>query len=277
MQTTWFITGTSSGLGRELTEQLLARGDRVAATLRQPHALADLQERYGDRLWIARLDVTDSTAVRQVMADAFAALGRIDVVVSNAAYALFGAGEELGDAQIEQQIATNLTGSIQVIRAALPHLRAQGGGRILQVSSEGGQIAYPNFSLYHATKWGIEGFVESVAQEVASFGIGITLVEPGPARTGFASALVSAEPMAVYDDTPAGAVRRGIADGSFAIRGDAVKMVTAMLDCAQQSPAPRRLVLGATAYTQVRAALLARVAELEAQRTVALSTEIDGA
>jgi len=277
MNITWFITGTSSGLGRELTEQLLARGDRVAATLRQPQALAELKERYGDQLWIARLDVTDSVAVRQVMADAFAALGRIDVVVSNAAYALFGAGEELGDAQIEQQIATNLTGSIQVIRAALPHLRAQGGGRILQVSSEGGQIAYPNFSLYHATKWGIEGFVESVAQEVAPFGIGITLVEPGPARTGFASALVSAEPMAVYDDTPAGAVRRGIADGSFAIRGDAVKMVKAMLACAQQSPAPRRLVLGATAYTQVRAALLARVEALEAQQAVALSTEIDGA
>ena len=276
MQNTWFITGTSSGLGRELTEQLLARGDRVAATLRQPQALADLKERYGDRLWIARLDVTDSTAVRQVMADAFAALGRIDVVVSNAAYALFGAGEELGDAQIEQQIATNLTGSIQVIRAALPHLRAQGGGRILQVSSEGGQIAYPNFSLYHATKWGIEGFVESVAQEVAPLGIEMTLVEPGPARTGFAGALVSAEPMAVYENTPAGAVRRGIADGSFAIRGDAVKMVNAMLDCAQQSPAPRRLVLGATAYTQVRAALMARVAELEGQQAVALSTEIDG-
>lgn len=277
MNSTWFITGTSSGLGRELTEQLLARGDRVAATLRRPEALDDLKDRYGDRLWISQLDVTDSAAVRQVMVEAFAALGRIDVVVSNAAYALFGAGEELGDAQIEQQIATNLTGSIQVIRAALPHLRAQGGGRILQVSSEGGQIAYPNFSLYHATKWGIEGFVESVAQEVAPFGIAITLVEPGPARTGFGAALVSAEPMAVYDATPAGAVRRGLADGSFAIRGDAVKMVKAMLDCAQQTPAPRRLVLGATAYTQVRAALLARVAELEGQREVALSTEIDGA
>ena len=210
MNTTWFITGTSSGLGRELTEQLLARGDRVAATVRKPQALDDLKARYGDRLWIGQLDVTDSAAVRKVMADAFAALGRIDVVVSNAAYALFGAGEELGDVQIDQQIATNLTGSIQVIRAALPPLRAQGGGRILQISSEGGQIAYPNFSLYHATKWGIEGFVESVAQEVAPFGIEITLVEPGPARTGFASALVSAEPMAVYDDTP---VRRGAARG----------------------------------------------------------------
>lgn len=277
MNTTWFITGTSSGLGRELTEQLLARGDRVAATVRKPQALDDLKARYGDRLWIGQLDVTDNAAVRQVMADAFAALGRIDVVVSNAAYALFGAGEELGDVQIDQQIATNLTGSIQVIRAALPHLRAQGGGRILQISSEGGQIAYPNFSLYHATKWGIEGFVESVAQEVAPFNIDITLVEPGPARTGFASALVSAEPMAVYNDTPSGAVRRGLADGSFAIRGDAVKMVRAMLACAQQTPAPRRLMLGATAYTQVRAALQARLAELEGQKDVALSTETDDA
>lgn len=275
MNSTWFITGTSSGLGRELTEQLLARGDRVAATLRQPQALADLKERYGDRLWIARLDVTDTGAVRHVMADAFAALGRIDVVVSNAAYALFGAGEELGDAQIDQQIATNLTGSIQVIRAALPHLRAQGGGRFLQVSSEGGQIAYPNFSLYHATKWGIEGFVESVAQEVAPFGIGITLVEPGPARTGFGAALVSAAPMAVYEDTPAAAVRRGIADGSFAIRGDAVKMVRAMLDCAQQSPAPRRLVLGATAYEQIQAALQRRLVELDEQKEIAFSADTD--
>ena len=141
----------------------------------------------------------------------------------------------MSDSQIDQQIATNLTGSIQIIRAALPHLRAQGGGRILQVSSEGGQIAYPNFSLYHATKWGIEGFVESVAQEVAPFGIEMTLVEPGPARTGFGAALVTAQPMAEYDATPAGAVRRGIADGSFVIRGDAAKMVKAMLDCAAGS------------------------------------------
>jgi NAD(P)-dependent dehydrogenase (short-subunit alcohol dehydrogenase family) len=247
----------------------------VAATLRRPEVLDDLKARYGEQLWVARLDVTDNAAVRQVLADAFAAMGRIDVVVSNAAYALFGAAEELGDAQIDQQIATNLTGSIQVIRAALPHLRAQGGGRILQVSSEGGQIAYPNFSLYHATKWGIEGFVEAVAQEVAPFGIDFTLVEPGPARTGFASALVRAEELAVYDATPAGAVRRGIADGSFAIRGDAVKMVTAMLACAEQTPAPRRLVLGATAYAQIRSALQGRLVELEGQKGIALAADVD--
>lgn len=275
MTTTWFITGTSSGLGRELVEQLLARGDRVAATLRKVAALDDLKARYGERLWIAALDVTDSAAVRAVMGRAFAELGRIDVVVSNAGYAVFGAGEELSDAQITAQIDTNLTGSIQVIRAALPHLRAQGGGRVLQVSSEGGQIAYPNFSLYHATKWGIEGFVEAVAQEVAPFGIHITLVEPGPARTGFAANLVGAAAWPEYHDTPSGAVRRALADGSFAIRGDAVKMVRAMLACAAQTPAPRRLALGAGAYAQIRAALQARIDELDAQKDIALSADMD--
>ncbi|WP_328807200.1 SDR family NAD(P)-dependent oxidoreductase [Paraburkholderia elongata] len=115
-------------------------------------------------------DVTDTRAVRTGTADAFETMGPIDVVVNNAGYGLFGAAEEVTDEQIDRQIATNPTGSIQVIRAALPHLRRQGGGRIVQVSSEGGQIAYPNFSIYHATKWGIEGFVESVAKEVAPFG-----------------------------------------------------------------------------------------------------------
>jgi len=163
MSKTWFITGTSSGFGRLMTESLLARGDRVAATLRKVEALDDLKAQHGERLWVARLDVTDAIAVRRVVDQAFRDLGRIDVMVNNAAYGLVGAAEELTDDQVRLQIDTNLIGSIQVIRAALPHLRAQGGGRILQVSSEGGQIAYPAFSLYHATKWGIEGFVEVTA------------------------------------------------------------------------------------------------------------------
>ena len=206
---------------------------------------------------------------------AFAELGRIDVVVNNAAYALFGAGEEASDEQVRQQIDTNLIGSIQVIRAVLPHLRAQGGGRILQLSSEGGQIAYPNFSYYHATKWGIEGFVEAVAQEVVPFGIEFTLVEPGPAKTSFGGGLVHAAPLAVYDATPAGAVRRGLTDGSFAVAGDPDKMVQAMLDSVARSPAPRRLALGREAYAKIRAALVGRLAELDNQQAIALSTEID--
>ena len=275
MPQTWFITGTSSGYGRLLTEKLLARGDRVAATLRKPDALADLKMQYGDRLWIGVLDVTDTAAITTTVDRAFSDLGRIDVIVSNAAYAVFGAAEEASDAQVRHQIDTNLTGSIQLIRATLPHLRAQGGGRILQVSSEGGQIAYPNFSLYHATKWGIEGFVESVAQEVAPFGIEFTLVEPGPARTDFGTGLVRPPEMTVYDHTPAGDVRRGIASGAFAIKGDPDKMVQAMLASVGRSPAPRRLTLGSSSYDAIRAALLQRLAELEDQKDIALSTDSD--
>ena len=272
---TWFITGTSSGFGRLLTEKLLARGDRVAATLRKTDALHDLKARHGDQLWVAPLDVTDAAAVRRVIDQAFAGLGRIDVVVNNAAYALFGAGEEADDDQIRQQLDTNLIGSMQVIRAALPHLRAQGGGRVLQLSSEGGQIAYPNFSYYHASKWGIEGFVEAVAQEVAPFGIEFTLIEPGPARTSFGGGLVHATPLAVYEATPAGAIRRGVGDGSFAVTGDPAKMVAAILESADQSPAPRRLTLGRAAYAKIRAALVERLAALDAQQAVAFATEAD--
>ncbi|MEB2847105.1 SDR family oxidoreductase [Rhizobiales bacterium RZME27] len=272
-QRTWFITGTSSGFGRILTEKLLARGDRVAATLRKPGVLDDLKNRYGDRLWIASMDLTDVTAVKATVDRAFTELGHIDVVVSNAAYGLFCAAEEASSEQIRHQIDTNLIGSIELIRATLPHLRGQGAGRILQVSSEGGQIAYPNFSLYHATKWGIEGFVESVAQEVAPFGIGITLVEPGPTKTDFGRGLVTAQPMAVYEDTPAGAVRRGVSDGSFAVTGDPEKMADAMIAVAGQEKAPKRLVLGTSSYFAIRAALQERLEELEAQKAVTLAME----
>jgi NAD(P)-dependent dehydrogenase (short-subunit alcohol dehydrogenase family) len=277
MAQTWFITGSSSGFGRLLAEKLLARGDRVAATLRKVHALDDLKEQFGERLWVASLDVTDTEAIRQVTSRAFAELGRIDVVVSNAAYGLIGAAEELSDEQIRQQIDTNLIGSIQVIRAALPFLRAQGGGRILQVSSEGGQITYPDFSLYHATKWGIEGFVEAVATEVASFGIDFTIVEPGPAKTSFGGGIVKSTPMAIYDNTPAGDVRRSLEAGSLALKGDPVKMVQAMIDSVERTPAPLRLTLGSDAFDRVRAGLSKRLAELDAQRDIARSTELDDA
>jgi NAD(P)-dependent dehydrogenase (short-subunit alcohol dehydrogenase family) len=275
MTKTWFITGSSSGFGRLLTEKLLARGERVAATLRKVHALDDLKAQFGERLWVASLDVTHTEAVRRVTNRAFDEMGRIDVVVSNAGYGLVGAAEELSDEQIRQQVDTNLIGSIQVIRAALPHLRAQGGGRILQVSSEGGQITYPKFSLYHATKWGIEGFVETVATEVAPFGIELTIVEPGPAKTSFGGGIVRSTPMSLYDNTPAGDVRCALEAGSFVVKGDPVKMVQAMIDCADRSPAPRRLTLGSDAYDRVRAGLSKRLAELDAQQSIARSTELD--
>ncbi|ADB30902.1 short-chain dehydrogenase/reductase SDR [Kribbella flavida DSM 17836] len=275
MSKTWFITGTSSGFGRLMTEKLLARGDTVVATVRRTGALDDLQAQYADRLDVVELDVTDSAAVRRVVDAAFTAHERIDVVVSNAGYGLFGAAEELTDEQIRQQIDTNLIGSMQLIRAALPHLRTQGGGRIVQVSSEGGQYAYPGFSAYHATKWGIEGFVEAVAQEVAGFGIEFTLAEPGPAQTEFGPGLTTGSPLEVYEPTPAGQVRRAMSDGSFELSGDPVKFVQAMIDTADQQPAPRRLTLGSSAYQNVRSALQSRLDELDRQKDLAYATDLD--
>ena len=275
---TWFITGTASGFGRHLTEQVLARGDRVFATLRKRGAIDDLRGKHDDRLRVALLDVTDTAAVHRVVDEAFAAFGRIDVIVSNAGYGLLGAAEELTDAQIRHQIDTNLVGSIAVARAALPHLRAQGGGRILQLSSAGGQIAYPALSLYHATKWAIEGFCESLAQEVASFGIEVTLVEPGAAKTNFGGdGMACAEPMRTYDGTPAAAIRSARAAGAFPIVGDPAKMARAMIASADASPAPRRLALGSDAYVQMHAALTQRLAALEAQRDLAFSTDLQNA
>ncbi|MGV6393506.1 SDR family oxidoreductase [Pseudomonas caspiana] len=275
MNRTWLITGSSSGIGLAVVEQLLERGDRVAATLRKPDALSHLKERYGEQLWTAALDVNDTSAIRDVINRAFTELGHIDVVISSAGYALFGAAEECSDEQIDQQLQTNLVGSIQVIRACLPYLRQQGGGRILQVSSEGGQLAYPNFSLYHASKWGIEGFVEAVAQEVAPFGIQFTLVEPGPTRTNFGAALVSPPVMAEYDETPVGEVRRAVTSGAFPLTGDPQKMAKAMLQIAEADSAPRRLLLGSGAYERVHAALMQRITELEQYKAASMSTELD--
>ncbi len=269
----WFITGTSSGFGRTMTDILLARGDRVTATVRKAGALDDLAARYPQQLRVAVLDVTDTDAVRRVVDQAFSAMGRIDVVVNNAGYGLFGAAEEVSDDAIRRQIDTNVIGSIQVIRAALPHLRTQGGGRILQVSSEGGQITYPSFSLYHTSKWAIEGFVESVAQEVAPFGITFTILEPGPAKTRFGSGLERATPMAIYENTPVGDVRRAFASGSFAVKGDPVKMAQAMVDSVDVDPAPKRLVLGSGSHARIRTALLERLAVLDAGREISLSTD----
>ncbi|PKR51810.1 SDR family oxidoreductase [Thalassospira marina] len=276
MQKTWFITGTSSGFGRLLCEQLLAHGDRVAATLRRENALNDLKAHYGDQLWIDQLDVTNDDAIKQVVDRAFRAMGKIDVVVNNAGYALFGAAEELTNVQIRHQIDTNLIGSINVIRAAIPHLRQQGGGRILQVSSMGGQIGLHALSLYHTTKWGIEGFLESLIPELAPFNIDITMVQPAGANTNFAhGSMVHATPLPVYDDTPVGNWRKARASGDYHPVLDPAKVAAAMITSLDQSPAPRRLTLGSQAYQLVHSALKDRIALLEAQRDLAFAADYD--
>jgi NAD(P)-dependent dehydrogenase (short-subunit alcohol dehydrogenase family) len=276
-QRTWLITGVNSGLGRQMTEQLLARGDRVAGTVRQMDAMSELKARYGDLLWLAQLDVTDAPAIHRVVNKAFSELGTIDVVVNNAGYGLFGAAEELTDEQIRHQLDTNLIGSIQMVRAALPYLRAQRRGRIIQVSTVGGQIAYPGGSLYHASKWGIEGFFEALMQEVAPFGIEATIVEPGGARTEFAFSSAKLGPkIDAYADTPAGMVRRMVEEGSRVPPGDPAKMAAAMIASVAQSPAPKRIVLGSDAYTMIHKALTDRLAALEAQKDLAFSTDLPG-
>lgn len=272
MAKSWFITGASSGFGYAMTEKLLARGDRVTATIRKAGALDELKSKFGDRLGVASLELTDSAAIRKVVDEAFAAMGTIDVVVNNAGYGLVGAAEEVSDEQIRHQIEVNVIASIQVVRAAIPHLRKQGGGLIMQVSSEGGQVAYPGYSLYHMSKWAIEGFIESVSLEVKSFGIDFTIIEPGATQTGFRGSAVRVAPLPIYDDTPLGAMRKA-ATGGFMRAGDVNKSAQVMIDTADRKPVPKRVVLGAGPYNKIREAYLERLKLLDDQKEVSFSTD----
>ena len=267
----------NSGFGRAATDLLLKRGDRVAGTARKLEQLDDLKGQYGDQLWLSSLDVTDTPAIRNAVGAAFGHFGRIEVIFNNAGYTLFGAAEELTDEQIIHQFNTNVMGSIQVVRAALPYLRAQGGGRILQMSSKGAQIAYPGLSLYHASKWAIEGFFEATTQDIAPFNIQTTMIEPGSARTSIfdAGRAVHGPSLAAYAGTPARESREIIESGSYVPLGDPVKMMQAMIDSVELAQAPKRLVLGSDAYSMIQEVLTKRLAELEAQKEVALSTDAD--
>lgn len=274
MSKIWLITGASAGLGRLLTERLLARGDKVGATVRDPKVLQELMARHPDTLRVYTMELTDTQAVHSTVEHAFADFGRVDVVVSNAGYGVLGTAEDATDEQIRHIIDTNLIGSITLIRAATSHLREQGGGHVLQLSSEGGQIAYPGFSLYHATKWGIEGFVEALSKELAPFDIRFTLVQPGPTATNFVAGTVRPALSPAYAGTPADQVRRGIDSGEFAVTGDAAKVVQRMIEMVDAGHAPLRLTLGASAYRGIRSALEQRLADLDAQKDIANSVEL---
>jgi NAD(P)-dependent dehydrogenase (short-subunit alcohol dehydrogenase family) len=273
-QRTWFITGVNSGFGREMTEQLLDRGDRVAGTVRNLDSVRDLTEKYGDRFWPAHLDVTDTAGIRTVIDAAFNALGSIDVIVNNAGYGLFGAAEEFTDEQVVHEIGTNLLGSIQVVRSALPHLRAQPQARIIQISTYGGQAALPGGSMYHASKWGIEGFSEALMAELAPFNIGVTIIEPGGARTGFRHGSAQLAPaLDAYAGTPAAFVRSMLADETHPSPGDPVKMAAIIIGSVDMTPAPKRIVLGSDSYGILVSALTQRLADIEPQQDVAASTD----
>ena len=197
----WFITGTSRGFGREWAIAALDRGDRVAATARDTASLDDLVDKYGDAIAAFPLDVTDREAVFDVVGKAHDRFGRLDVVVNNAGYGQFGMIEEISEQEARAQIETNLFGALWVTQAALPYLREQGGGHIIQVSSIGGVSAFPNVGMYNASKWALEGFSQSLAQETAGFGIKVTVVEPAAYDTDWAgSSARHAAPLAAYDD-----------------------------------------------------------------------------
>jgi len=197
---TWFITGASRGFGREWSIAALERGDRVVATARNMETLGDLVREYPDTIFPLALDVTDRDAAFEAVRQGFEHFGRLDVVVNNAGYGQFGMVEELSEQEAREQIETNLFGALWVTQAALPYLREQGSGHIIQVSSIGGITAFANIGMYHASKWALEGISQALAQEVASFGIKVTLIEPGGYSTDWGgSSARHATPLPAYD------------------------------------------------------------------------------
>jgi NAD(P)-dependent dehydrogenase (short-subunit alcohol dehydrogenase family) len=238
---TWFITGTSRGFGREWAAAALDRGDRVAGTARDPSTLDDLKEQYGDALLTLELDVTDRSAVFAAVKQAHEHFGRLDVVVNNAGYGQFGMVEELSEDDARDQIETNLFGALWVTQAALPYLREQGVGHFLQVSSIGGISAFPNVGIYHASKWGLEGFSQALAQEVKGFGIHVTLIEPGGFSTDWGgSSSRTADQLEAYAELhEAGRQRRA---GNTP--GDPVASAAAVLRVVDADEPPLRCFFG---------------------------------
>src|SRR5580693_2995591 len=243
MAKVWFITGTSKGFGRIWADAALQRGDQVVATARNVDTLAALSEAHGAAVLTLALDVTDKLAVDAAIAAGHERFGRLDVVVNNAGYGLFGAIEEVSEEQARAQIETNLFGALWVTKAALPILREQGSGHIIQVSSIGGVQAFPTIGLYHASKWGLEGFSQSLAAEVAGFGIKVTIVEPTGYSTDWGGpSAVHAEPIAAYEP-----VREQVAAAFGAVRsrrGDPQATGPAILEIVDAENPPLRVFFG---------------------------------
>ncbi|MET7991369.1 SDR family NAD(P)-dependent oxidoreductase [Amycolatopsis sp. NPDC005232] len=202
----WFVTGASRGLGRALTEVVLDRGDRVVAAVRRPESVADLEQKYGSQIEVEQLDVSDLPAIDEVLGRVLAR-GPLDVVVNNAGFGVIGALEDQSPELVQSQLTTMLHAPIAITRAVLPALREHGGGHIFQISSIGGQMAFPGNTVYNAVKWGLEGFSESLAQDVAQFGIRVTIVEPGAIRTDFHHAASFPAGNPAYQEGAVAAVR----------------------------------------------------------------------
>jgi NAD(P)-dependent dehydrogenase (short-subunit alcohol dehydrogenase family) len=256
----WFITGSSKGFGHIWAEAALARGDRVAATARNTDTVKDLVDAYGDNVLPIALDVTDKAAVDAAVNRAHDHFGRLDVVVNNAGFGLFGTVEEVSEAQARAQIETNLFGALWVTKAALPLMRAQGSGHIIQVSSIGGVNAFPLLGLYHASKWGLEGFTQSLAGEVGRFGIKVTLVEPTGYTTDWAGASsVQANQIPAYDW-----VRTAREEGWANVRrGDPEATGPAILEIVDAAEPPLRVFFGDGPLEMIKTEYASRIAGWE--------------
>jgi len=240
----WLITGAGRGFGKEFAQAALSRGDKVAATVRKLGDVDDLVREFGDAVLPLELDVTDRARAFAAVQQANTHFGRLDVVVNNAGYGLFGAVEEITEQQLRDQLEVNLFGVLHLTQAALPILREQRSGHIVQISTVGGVAAFPHLGGYHASKWALEGLSESLAQEVAPFGIKVTLVEPGGFATDWSgSSAVHAEPQAQYD-----ALRQGMAERSKQmppnLTGDPVAAGPALLDIVDADEPPLRVFFG---------------------------------
>jgi len=277
MKRVWFITGSSRGLGRSLTEAVLTAGDRVAATARNPEQLKDLQDKYPDQLLALQLDVTVQQEISQAVAAAIKHFGRIDVLVNNAGFGITGAAEAFTEEQVLSQLQTNLYAPIAITRTVLPHMRAQRSGHILQISSVGGRVGNAGLTIYQAAKFGLSGFSEALAKEVAPLGIKVTCVEPGGFRTDWAGASMTfAEKIEGYETT-VDWVAEFLKGDNFVAMGDPAKAAKVMVELIGHAEPPFHLLLGSEAVGIVKNAEASKLAELEKWIAVSTSTDYDDA
>lgn len=269
MSKVWFITGASRGFGRIWAEAALRRGDRVAATARNLESVADLKKQFGDAVFPLQLDVTDAARVPNAVEEAFSYFGRVDVLINNAGYSLIATTEEATDEQIAGLFDANYTGVVRVLRAALPLMREQGGGHILGVTSSLGVIPAPFIGVYAATKAAAESLHESLAKEVAQFGIKVTMIEPGAYATEFGKSAVRAKPLDVYDT-----FRKDFMAGLMKLeRGNPRTTSEALFKVVDAEQPPLRFILGSTTLPQIRSTYADRLATWDAWQAVSNSAQ----
>ena len=273
----WLITGTSSGFGSEIAKAALERGDRVAATARRPQALDDLVAFAPDRALAVALDVNDPEQIEAAVASTLERFGRIDVLVNNAGTSSVGAVEELEMDHLRDLMETMFFGAVALTKAVIPHMRAQGSGAIVQMSSQGGQVSLPGFGAYCAAKFALEAMSEALAAEVAPFGIRTLIVEPGSFRTALLGSRLHRSPeIDAYADT-VGRTRAFVDSGDGTQPGDPRKAAAAILAALDAPDAPLHLALGADAVEAIRRAQAQRCADLEAWEQVSRDTALDEA